>query len=83
MGESRDNNNPQDARTAAATLIAAFDQRLHTVGGQAAMLDSVVEIAREAGYNGDVDEAVRLLQPEFEVYPLLSGQWMIWRKSES
>ena len=45
-------------------LKAAFEQRLGQVGGEAVMLDSVVEIATEAGYKGTADQAARIMQQE-------------------
>ena len=45
-------------------LKAAFEQRLSQVGGAAVMLDSVVEIATEAGYKGTMDQAVSILNRE-------------------
>ena len=45
-------------------LKAAFEQRLGQVGGMAVMLDSVVEIATEAGYKGTVDRAASILKVE-------------------
>jgi hypothetical protein len=45
-------------------LKAAFEQRLSQVGGVAVMLDSVVEIAVEAGYKGTVDQAASILKVE-------------------
>jgi len=45
-------------------LKAAFEQRLGQVGGMAVMLDSVVEIATEAGYKGTLDQAASILKVE-------------------
>jgi hypothetical protein len=45
-------------------LKAAFEQHLGQVGGVAVMLDSVVEIAAEAGYQGTVDQAASILKVE-------------------
>jgi len=45
-------------------LKAAFEQRLGQVGGGAVRLDSVVEIAAEAGSNGTVDQAASILKVE-------------------
>jgi hypothetical protein len=45
-------------------LKAAFEQRLGQVGGMAVMLDSVVEIATEAGHKGTVDRAASILKVE-------------------
>ena len=42
-------------------LKAAFEQHLGQVGSAAVMLDSVVEIATEAGYKGTVDQAGDIL----------------------
>jgi ferritin-like metal-binding protein YciE len=76
---------PQDAcinNTDADLLVAAFDERVQQTHGPAVMLDSVVEIARGTGFNGGVDEAVRLLQVRgFEVQWTASGRLAVWRKS--
>ena len=48
-------------------LKAAFEQRLGQVGGMAVMLDSVVEIATEAGYKGTLDQAASILKVEGSV----------------
>ena len=45
-------------------LKVAFQQRLSQVGGAAVMLNSVVEIATEAGYKGTVDQAASILKVE-------------------
>ncbi len=45
-------------------LKAAFEHRLNQVGGAAVMLDSMVEIAAEAGYQGTVDQAASVLKVE-------------------
>ncbi|MCR4413138.1 MAG: hypothetical protein NUV77_12020 [Thermoguttaceae bacterium] len=45
-------------------LKAAFEQRLSQVGGEAVMLDSIVEIATEAGYRGTLDQAGDILRRE-------------------
>lgn len=45
-------------------LKAAFEQRLSQVGGAAVTLDSVVEIATVAGYQGTVDQAASILKIE-------------------
>jgi len=45
-------------------LKAAFEQRLGQVGGVIVMLDSVVEIATEAGYKGTLDQAASILKVE-------------------
>ena len=62
-------------------LKAAFEQRLSQVGGAAVMLDSVVEIATEAGYKGTVDQAASILKVEggFIVEPGPSGRLTIRR----
>ena len=44
----------------ATILKAAFEQRLGQVGGTVAMLDSVVEIAHDAGYKGTLDQAAMI-----------------------
>jgi hypothetical protein len=46
------------------TLKTAFEQRMSQVGGVVVMLDNVVEIAAEAGYQGTVDQAARILKVE-------------------
>ena len=52
-----------------------FEQRLGQAGAAAVMLDSVVEIAAEAGYKGAGDQAARLseLAGDFVVEPGPSG----------
>ena len=62
-------------------LKAAFEQRLSQVGGAAVMLDSVVEIAAEAGYQGTVDQAASILKVEggFIVEPGPSGRLTVRR----
>ena len=57
-------------------LNAAFEQRLGQVGGVAVMLDSVVEIAIEAGYKGTADQAASILKVEggFIVEPDPNGR---------
>ena len=62
-------------------LKAAFDQRLGQVGGVAVMLDSVVEIATEAGYKGTADQAASILKVEggFIVEPSPSGRLTVRR----
>ena len=62
-------------------LNAAFEQRLSEVGGAAVMLDSVVEIATEAGYKGTADQAASILKVEggFIVEPGPSGRLTIRR----
>jgi hypothetical protein len=76
----------QDAADHAAALpmlIAAFDQRLSQVGGHAAILNAVVEIATKAGYKGTVEDAARLLKAsgEFESGTTETGLVAVWRKS--
>ena len=62
-------------------LKAAFEQRLGQVGGEAVMLDSVVEIATEAGYKGTLDQAASILKVEggFIVEPGPSGRLTVRR----
>lgn len=57
-------------------LKAAFEQRSNEVGGAAVALDSVVEIAAKAGYQGTVDQAASILKVEgsFIVEPSPSGR---------
>ena len=61
--------NPPSLRDAVALsysyflmLKAAFEQHLGQAGGAAVMLDSVVEIATEAGYKGTLDQATSILK---------------------
>ena len=65
----------------ATILKAAFEQRLGQVGGTVAMLDSVVEIAHDAGYKGTLDQAAMILRREggFLVEPGPSGKLTIRR----
>jgi hypothetical protein len=60
-------------------LKAAFEHRLGQVGGAAVMLDSVVEIAAEAGYQGTVDQAASILKVEggFIVEPGPDGRLIV------
>jgi hypothetical protein len=51
-------------QTALAVLVAAFETRQAQVGGEAVMLDTVVEIARTHGYDGTVDQAGSILRRE-------------------
>ena len=62
-------------------LKAAFEQRLGQVSGEAVMLDSVVEIATEAGYKGTLDQAASILKVEggFIVEPGPSGRLTLRR----
>ena len=62
-------------------LKAAFEQRLSQIGGVAVMLDSVVEVATEAGYQGSVDQAASILKVEggFIVEPGPSGRLTVRR----
>jgi hypothetical protein len=62
-------------------LKAAFEQRLSQAGGMAVMLDSVVEIAAEAGYKGTMDQAASILKVEggFIVEPGPSGRLTVRR----
>ena len=62
-------------------LKAAFEQRLGQVGGVAVMLDSVVEIAIEAGYKGTADQAASILKVEggFIVAPDPNGRLSVRR----
>jgi hypothetical protein len=45
-------------------LKAAFEQRSNEVGSAAVAIDSVVEIAAKAGYQGTVDQAASILKVE-------------------
>lgn len=62
-------------------LKVALEQRLNQTGGAAVMLDSVVEIATEAGYQGSVDQAASILKVEggFVVEPDPSGRLTVRR----
>ena len=62
-------------------LKAAFEQRLGQAGGEAVMLDSVVEIATEAGYKALLDQAASILKVEggFIVEPGPSGRLIVRR----
>ncbi len=62
-------------------LNAAFEQRLSQVGDAAVMLDSVVEIATVAGYQGSVDQAASILKVEggFIIEPGPSGRLTVRR----
>jgi len=62
-------------------LKAAFEQRRSQVGGAAVMLDSIVEIAAEAGYQGTVDQAASILKVEggFLVEPGPTGRLIVRR----
>ena len=64
-------------------LKAAFEQRLGQVGGEAVMLDSVVETATVAGYQGTVDQAGSILKVEggFVVEPGPNGRLTIRHSS--
>lgn len=66
---------------ALAILKAACEQRLAQAGGQVATLDSLVEIATEAGYQGTVDQAASILNREggFIVEPGPSGRLTVRR----
>ncbi len=57
-------------------LKAAFERRLGQVGGAALVLDSLVEIATEAGYKGTADQAASILKVEggFIVAPDPNGR---------
>ena len=71
-----------DANHAAlAILKAAFEKRQSQVGGDAVMLDAVVEVAAEAGYKGTVDQAASILKVEggFIVEPGPSGRLTVRR----
>jgi len=68
-------------QTALTILEAAFETHLAQVGGMAVMLDSVVEIATQAGYKGTVDQAASILKVEggFIVEPGPSGRLTVRR----
>lgn len=67
------------SRSCFLMLKAAFEQRLSQVGDAAVMLDSVVEIAIEAGYRGTLEQAANILKLEggFIVEPGPSGRLTI------
>lgn len=69
------------SQRASATLTAAFERRSAQVGGQAVTLDSMVEIAAEAGYRGTVDQAGDILRREggFIVGPGPDGRLVVRR----
>jgi hypothetical protein len=64
-----------------AILIDAFERRQQQVGGEAVMLEAVVEIAAEAGYRGTVEQAGSILRREgrFIVEPGPSGRLTVRR----
>ena len=64
-----------------AILIDAFERRQQQVGGEAVMLDAVVEIAAEVGYRGTVERADSILRREgrFIVEPGPSGRLTVRR----
>lgn len=66
---------------ASAILTAAFERRSALAGGQAATLDSMVEIAAEAGYRGTMDQAGDILRREggFIVDPGPDGRLVVRR----
>jgi len=68
-----------------AILEAAYEQHLLELGGDAALLDAVVEIARERGYGGDVNQAVRILQAHgrFTIKATPAGRLAVWRNAGS
>ena len=63
-------------------LKAAFETRLAEASGEAVMLDSVVRIATDAGYQGTLEMASSILKVEggFIVEPSPSGQLMVRRQ---
>jgi hypothetical protein len=64
-----------------AILIDAFERRQQRAGGEAVMLDSVMEIVTEAGYRGTVEQAGSILRREgrFIVEPGPSGRLTVRR----
>lgn len=62
-----------------AILIDAFERRQQQVGGEAVMLDAVVEIVIEAGYRGTVERAGSILRREggFIVEPGLNERMFV------
>jgi hypothetical protein len=73
-----------DANHAAlAILKAAFEERQSQVGGEAVMLDAVVEVAAEAGYRGSVDQAGSILKVEGGfIIELGPSGWLTVRRAE-
>lgn len=69
------------SQSALAILMAAFERRSALVGGQAVTLDSMVEIAADAGYRGTVDQAGDILRREgrFIVDPGPDGRLVVRR----
>jgi len=72
---------PALSRSYFLMLKAAFERRLSQVGRAVVMLDSVVEIAAEAGYKGTVDQAASILKVEggFLVEPGPSARMTVRR----
>ena len=68
-------------QSALAILTAAIQQRSTQIAGQAVTLDSIVEIAAEAGYRGTVDQAGDILRREggFTVEPGPDGRLAVRR----
>jgi len=68
-------------QSALAVLMAVFERRSALAGGQAVTLDSMVEIAAEAGYRGTMDQAGDILRREggFIVDPGPDGRLVVRR----
>ena len=67
--------------SALALLEATFNERIGQIGGQAVVLDGVVEIAAGRGYKGSMEEAARLLSAAgYRVETGPSGRPVAWRK---
>lgn len=66
-----------------AILTEAFNERIRQVGGRAAMLDAVVEIAQAHGFPAGRVTAERILQVvgQFEIGTAPHGGVAIWRKA--
>ena len=61
-------------------LTWAFNSRLAAVGGRAVMLDSLLKIAEEHGYQGSQDEATSVLRAAgFNVEDGAAGRIVVWR----
>jgi len=71
------------ARRYHAILSDAFDRRRAQVGGDAVILDSVVEIAHALGFPGGRTEAEHVLRTVggFTTGVTLHGQIAVWRNS--
>ena len=82
-GQSTTDATEAIAKDYRAVLIDAFERRLQQIGGAAVTLDSVVEIATEAGYKGMMDQVASILRREggFIVEPGPSGRLIVRRST--